>query len=207
MEFVLNLFIRGGPVMWPLLACSLLSLTITVERIIFWLRRNTNENDKNIKLVFDYVEAGDYTRALEIGKEHKCSMVSRMFYAGLEHREHGLAEAMEINAQNEVDRMRQGLAVLDTIVTMAPLLGILGTVTGIIESFDLLGRGGIEDPKAVTGGIAEALITTATGLAIALITLIPLNYFTSKVTESARKLEQFATQLEVAYKKGLASGR
>jgi biopolymer transport protein ExbB len=80
---------------------------------------------------------------------------------------------------------------------MAPLLGILGTVLGIIASFDLLGASGIEDPKAVTGGIAQALITTAAGLAVAIVSLIPLNYFVARTQRETRRLEQIATQFEV----------
>jgi len=94
--------------------------------------------------------------------------------------------------------MKAGLPVLDTIVTMAPLLGILGTVIGIIASFDLLGAAGIEDPKAVTGGIAQALISTAAGLTVALVTLVPFNYFVARTQREAERIARAATQLEIA---------
>ena len=110
---------------------------------------------------------------------------------------------MQVAAENEIARMKRGLNVLDTIITMAPLLGILGTVLGIIESFDLLGMSGIEDPKAVTGGIAQALITTATGLSIALATLVPFNYLVSRVQKATKGLENVTTRFEVAYRRGL----
>ena len=83
-------------------------------------------------------------------------------------------------------------------------LGILGTVLGIIASFQLLGSGGIQDPKAVTGGIAQALLTTATGLAVALITLVPYNYFVARVESAARTIETMATRFEMAFRKGRA---
>ena len=101
--------------------------------------------------------------------------------------------------------MKHGLNVLDTIITMAPLLGILGTVLGIIQSFDLLGQSGIQDPKAVTGGIAQALITTAAGLSVALVTLVPFNILVSRVQRATRLLENVTTQLEIAHRKGLGS--
>lgn len=100
--------------------------------------------------------------------------------------------------------MKKGMAILDTIITMAPLLGILGTVTGIIKSFDLLGAMQMEDPRGVATGIAEALLTTAAGLIIALGTLLPFNYFISRIQQESRRLEQLATQFEVAYRKGCA---
>jgi biopolymer transport protein ExbB len=107
-----------------------------------------------------------------------------------------------VQANQEVERMKKGLGFLDTIVTMAPLLGILGTVLGIIQSFDLLGSTGIQDPKAVTSGIAQALITTAAGLTVALLTLVPFNYFVSRVEASARRIAKIGTQFEVACRRG-----
>ncbi len=188
--------------MWPLLLCSLVSLTISIERMIFWWRHGWRQCVQILDRVFDLVEAGDYDGAIEAGKSGKDSMSMRVLLAGLKHRKHGLTEAMQIAGENEIEKTKQGLSILDTIVTMAPLLGILGTVTGIIKSFDLLGVSLVDNPKAVVGGIAEALITTAAGLVIALVTLIPLNYFMNRSAETARKLEQLATQFEVACKKG-----
>src|SRR3989338_4500378 len=108
---------------------------------------------------------------------------------------------LEMAADDEIDRMKRGMAILDTIITFAPLLGILGTVTGIIASFDFLGQAGIEDPKAVTGGIAQALITTATGLTIALATIIPYNYFVVKLEKAARNIEKCTTSFEIFHKR------
>ena len=87
---------------------------------------------------------------------------------------------------------------LDTIVTVAPLLGILGTVLGIIDSFDLLSDAGIQNPQAVLGGIAQALITTAAGLTVAVISLLPMNYFLSRLQKQAELIADLATQLELA---------
>jgi biopolymer transport protein ExbB len=98
-------------------------------------------------------------------------------------------------------RMRRYLAVLDTMITVAPLLGIFGTVIGIIQSFDVLGTTGIEHPQAVTSGIAQALITTATGLGIAILSVFPFNYFHARAENAAMAIEKYATSLEIVYEK------
>jgi biopolymer transport protein ExbB len=112
-----------------------------------------------------------------------------------------MAKAMETAAADEMERMRRYLVVLDTMITVAPLLGIFGTVLGIISSFDLLGRSGIQDPSAVTGGIAQALITTASGLGIAILSVFPYNYFNARAEKAALAVEKYATSLEIVYEK------
>jgi biopolymer transport protein ExbB len=198
-----NLFIRGGFVMWPLLACSLLSATVTLERVRFWWRerRRGRPGSRMVAEIFSLAEAGSFDAALGLEREG-LGAEARMLLDGLENREHGLREGMEAAAADEVERMRRGLGVLDTIITMAPLLGILGTVIGIILAFDFLGARGIADPKAVTSGIAQALITTAAGLAVALVTLVPYNVLVHKVEVTARALAKTGTRFEVACKKG-----
>ncbi len=200
MEFIGDIFDKGGPVMWPLLACSLISLTVALERLIFWWREERRKYQNLIDQIFSLTDRGMYDEAIAL-RTTGLGACASILVSGLVHRNHGLSESMQVEADDQVQKMKKGLAVLDTIITMAPLLGILGTVLGIIVSFNLLGASGIEDPKAVTGGIAQALITTATGLTIALVTLIPFNYFITRVQKEAKKLEQVATQFEVAYKK------
>jgi biopolymer transport protein ExbB len=97
--------------------------------------------------------------------------------------------------------MGRFMGVLDTMITVAPLLGILGTVLGIIESFSMLDSFGIENPRAVTGGIAQALITTASGLTIAIVTVFPYNYFNSRMEKAAKIIEKYATSFEIVYER------
>jgi len=97
--------------------------------------------------------------------------------------------------------MRRFNGVLDTMITVAPLLGIFGTVLGIIISFEMLGTAGIENPQAVTAGIAQALITTAAGLGIAILSVFPYNYFNARVENAALNIEKYATSLEIVYEK------
>jgi biopolymer transport protein ExbB len=107
---------------------------------------------------------------------------------------------MEVAAEAEIERMTRGLNILDTIITMAPLLGILGTVIGIINSFELLSHSGIQNPKAVTGGIAQALITTAAGLTVAILTLVPFNFFVAKVKKATKEINKAVVRFEAAYR-------
>ncbi len=199
---MLELMYKGGPVMWPLLACSVVALAIIFERLIFWMLVSLNKNQKLINRIFTLTENGDFDPAVAEGDNSRC-LVCRILTAGLAHRNYGLAQSLEAAAMHEIEKMKHRLSVLDTIITAAPLLGILGTVSGIIISFDLLGNAGIEDPKAVTGGIAQALITTAAGLTIAIVTLLPYNALTRKVEKVTRHLEQLITCYEVTVQKGL----
>jgi biopolymer transport protein ExbB len=112
-----------------------------------------------------------------------------------------MAKAMESAAAEEIKGMQQYMAVIDTMITVAPLLGIFGTVIGIILSFEMLGAAGIENPQAVTAGIAQALITTAAGLGIAILSVFPFNYFNSRIEKAALDIEKYATSLEIVYEK------
>lgn len=198
---MLEFFTRGGPVMYPLLICSLISMTIVIERIIFWIREAKRRDRRLLDKVLDASGRGDLDGALDLGKGSRDSIVKVICY-GLEHHAISRVNALEMAAADAIERMKRGLPILDTIITMAPLLGILGTVMGIIESFDLLGHSGIEDPKAVTGGIAQALITTAAGLTVALITLVPYNYLLAKVDRAVRDMEKYITSLEIYCQQG-----
>ena len=197
-----ELMIKGGPVMWPLLACSVVALAVVFERLLFWLVVSIRKNQKLVNRIFTLTEEGDFDTAINEGQSTRC-LVCRILTAGLAHRNYGLVQSLEAAAMHEVEKMKRYLSVLDTIITLAPLLGILGTVSGIIISFDLLGTAGIEDPKAVTGGIAQALLTTAAGLAIAIVALLPYNALTRKVEKVTRYLEQLVTCYEVTVQKGM----
>jgi biopolymer transport protein ExbB len=195
-------FARGGPIMWPLLICSVLSLAIIFERARFWWRVNRRKDGNLLDSIFELVERGDHQGAITSGTGAK-DIEGRVLMAGLLNHDHGLKESMEAEAVEQIERMKSGMNVLDTIITMAPLLGILGTVLGIIESFDLLSLSGIQDPKAVIGGISQALITTASGLTVALVTLMPYNYYLTRIESAVRRIEKVGTRFELAYQKGL----
>ena len=197
-----ELMAKGGPVMWPLLVCSLLSLMITIERLVWQWRRSRRRSNGLGQKIIECAGLGRFSQAIELGEGSR-DATARVLIAGLRQQKHGLAEAMQIAAEAYLAQMRRGLGALDTIITLAPLLGILGTVTGIIQSFELLGDAGIEQPREVVGGIAQALITTAAGLTIAVLTLITFNWFVSRVERSASDLQTRATQLEIACRRGM----
>lgn len=187
-----ELFWAGGPLMWPLLCCSILSLTVILERFWFWLRLHPET---------DVVHADSILVA--IAKDKTCTpqmekpgVICKVLLAGLSCGAELAGKAMEIVAMGTVARMRRGMTILDTIITIAPMLGIIGTVLGIIGSFDALAQAG-GDPKSVISGIAEALITTATGLSISVLTVFPYNYFCARIERVQDLIEMYATHLEI----------
>lgn len=202
-QHTLDLFEKGGPIMWPLLVCSVIAVSLAIERVISLARINMAADDGLIEELFSLVSKGNCESAVEIG-EVSPDPAAVVIVQGLKHRDHGLSDAMQMEAERQLDGMRHGLSVLDTIITMSPLLGILGTVTGIIKSFNLLQDIGLQDPRMATGGISEALITTAAGLVVALATLIPYNYLQSRIRRIARRVEHSATQIEVAFRQGVS---
>jgi len=197
---MIDLFIKGGPVMYPLLACSVLALTVIIERALFWIREDMRRNQALVDQVLELCRLGNWE---ELRNQVKGSMdyVVRILVSGIVHREFSMGKAMETAAADEIQRMRRYLIILDTMITIAPLLGIFGTVTGIITSFELLGTGGIQNPQAVTAGIAQALITTAAGLAIAIPSVFAYNHFNARAEKAALTIEKYATSLEIVYEK------
>jgi biopolymer transport protein ExbB len=197
---MIEFFIKGGPLMYPLLACSLISLTVIIERTFFWMREDMRRNRRLVEEVLELCRKGDWEE-VRIKVAGSLDHVIRVMVSGILHREFSMTKAMESAAAEEIGRMKRYLGVLDTMITVAPLLGILGTVIGIITSFEMLGSTGIDHPEAVTGGIAQALITTAAGLSIAILSLLPFNYFNSRVDRAANDIEVYATSLEIVYGK------
>lgn len=187
--------------MYPLLACSLVSLTLILERSLFWFRQKRGADNVAVDEVLELVRLKEYQK-IKTRAEGTVDFVVRVLVCGLVHRDYDLSKAMEMAAMEEIKKMKRYLPVLDTLITAAPLLGILGTVIGIIHSFDMLGHAGIQDPQAVTSGIAQALITTAAGLMIAIFTLFPYNYFMSMVEKAAVRIEKYATSLEIVHNGG-----
>ena len=193
MSAFIAIIIKGGIVMIPLLACSLISLALTIERFVFWAKLKTKDV---LDQILSLVEKGEFEQALKLGK-NSSQPIARVLAAGIAHRNPAPAKAMEALAQAEIPVLKSRLGVLDTIVTLAPLLGLLGTVVGMIGSFDVMSEAGMGQPHAITGGVAEALIATATGLLIAILTLVSYNYFTAKVEREMDRMEHFSSSLEL----------
>ena len=201
---MLDFFQKGGPVMYLLLGCSLAAMTVIIERIIFWSREKRHRDRRLIDDILAHAERGDYNEGARLGSGSNDS-IARVLICGIAHRNFSLNSALEMAAAAEIKRMRRFMNVLDTMVTVSPLLGIFGTVTGIIRSFEAMGAAVTPNPVAVSGGIAEALITTATGLLIAIPSLAFFNYFNSKMEDAVHEIETYSTSLEIVHEKNKAN--
>lgn len=193
MSAFVAILVKGGPVMIPLACCSIISLAVILERGWFWWRlRDRDAGRRTLELA----AAGKWEDAMETARAAS-SPLARILAAGIEHRNPSPALAMEAAAKEELARMRHYLPVLDTIVTLSPLLGLLGTVTGMISAFGVMSSSGITQPHAITGGVAEALIATAAGLGIAIATLVPYNYFSARAERALDEIERSGSRLEL----------
>jgi len=198
----MELFKAGGPVMWPVLLVSFLSLTVVVERLIFIVRENAARDHDTVEKMLEKVENRDVEGAVALGQKSK-DFVARVLVYALSNKDTSMSNAFVRASNQELARFQQGLSTLDTVITAAPLLGLLGTVTGMMGTFGKLGEGGDIASKAagITGGVAEALIATACGLAIAVCSLFPFNYLNSRVEEARHEIEDVSNALELIIKK------
>jgi len=191
---MINLLISGGWMMIPILGCSLLALTISIERFVYF--KNFGASGLAPKML-SLIEQEKFTDALAVA-ENQTSPVLHVISTGVLQRSNRPTTAMEAAAIAEVTKMKRGLPVLDTIITLGPLLGLLGTIIGMIDSFGIMSESGLGNPHAVTGGVAEALICTAAGILVAITTLIPYNFFLARMEEETEKIEHYATKTEAA---------
>ena len=196
MGFISNAFdflSKGGPVMVPLLFCSIVSVSVMIERYIRLRSESTQgrhlmeQLEKNLALnkYFDAVQACEADHTL----------LGDMLATGIKCQEQRQAErCMEEHALKAMPVLYKHLSILDTIITIAPLLGLLGTVTGMIRAFHVIStKSGLSTPTAITGGVAEALIATATGLFIAIVTLVGYNYLTERAKLIVSDMEIYGT--------------
>jgi len=193
---MIEIFLKGGPVMWPLLLTSIVTLGVVIDRLWFIYQEKRSRQPQVVENILECLEAGLTDNAAEVGA-NSTDFVARTLTYALNHRDTSLSQAILRVSSIELKRFSRGLPVLDTVITLAPLLGLLGTVTGMIHSFGLLGNSELSAPTAITGGIAEALIATAFGLGIAICALLPFNYLNARQEEARHELEDATTQLEL----------
>ncbi len=194
-NIVVDFFHKGGPVMWPILLCTVAAISVVGERTVWWWYASRQRDHKTLMKIMDALQKGDVDAAGRMAKGSHDPVI-QMVDHGLNDHETSLQVAMQAAAGAVLRRAGRFLPVMDTLVTLAPLLGLLGTVTGIMRSFTSMGGAELAVAK-VTGGIGEALIATACGLGIAIIALIPLNYFGGKVAGLQYELETAASNVEV----------
>lgn len=184
--------------MWPLLLTSIITVSVVIERIVFIILESRKRDESSVQKILTLIEAGDADSATAVGQRTQ-DFVARVLTAGLIHRGESFTNALLRASNHELKRFNRGLSVLDTVITLAPLLGLLGTVTGMIHSFGLLGGQELGAPTAITGGIAQALIATAFGLGIAITALIPFNYLNARLEEARHEIEDVATHVELLF--------
>ncbi len=189
-DAIARLMDQGGWVMWPLIGLSIVALTIIFERCWFWLTTNHPWRVSRYQRVGRHLRRGETAEAralIETDTSVYGRMVGRMIGEGAS--DAAITEA----AESQRPRMERFMPTLGTIITAAPLLGILGTVTGIISSFRVLGESeALTDPNKIGAGIAEALLTTAAGLMIALVVLFPYNAFRAQIDRTLSRMEALA---------------
>ena len=197
-NIVFEFVMKGGPVMGPILICAIVAIAVVGERIFWWCRESRKRDPQKMEQLLAALENSDVAAARKIAEGSEDPVI-RMMRRGLNHAGHvhgSMLGALQLAAGTELKRAGRFLTVMDTLVTLAPLLGLLGTVTGLMRAFLNIGSAELS-VTGVTGGIGEALIATACGLGIAIFSLIPFNFFTAKLTQLQFELETAATNVEV----------
>lgn len=196
---MLDYFVKGGLTMYPLLALSIASLAVVVERILA-LRRASSDTEAFMGEISRAIEAEQYEAALETARGGRGSM-ARIFTEGLEKVRKGRAEvekAIEARGNLEVGKLERGLAFLKAVVQTAPLLGFYGTVSGMIKAFESMGLRGLADTSSMALGISEALITTAAGLLVAIPVAFAVSLFVGKIGRFVQEMEEGSLRLVAA---------
>ncbi|MBA4148706.1 MAG: MotA/TolQ/ExbB proton channel family protein [Verrucomicrobia bacterium] len=194
-HIAIEFFVAGGPIMWPILGTFMVAIAVVGERILWWARLGRNRDPLRLQDVLAAAEQGDFRRASSLAQGSEDPVVHTIWH-GLNHVNSSLQGALQVAAGVELQKAGRFQSTLDTLVTLAPLLGLLGTVTGIMGAFTAIGGDELAIGK-VTGGIGEALIATACGLGIAILCLIPFNLFNAKVAKLQFDLETAATNIDV----------
>jgi biopolymer transport protein ExbB len=194
-NIVFQFFLKGGPVMWPILVCALAAVAVFGERTFWWWRESRKRDVRRREKLLAALENSDVEEGQRLAQGSEDPVI-RMIRQSLNHEHTSIPVALQMAAGIEMERAGRFLNVLDTLVTLAPLLGLLGTVTGLMRAFLKIGSAELS-VVAVTGGIGEALIATACGLLIAIVSLVPLNYFSGKLARLQFELETAASNVEV----------
>jgi biopolymer transport protein ExbB len=184
---IVEKFFEGGPVMWPILAVLIVAIAVVLERLFWWTREGSRRDPAKLDKVYGALEQGNISAAANLARGSSDPLI-RTVWHGLNHVHSSVEGALQVSTGEEIQRAGRFMSVMDTTITLAPLLGLLGTVTGIMGAFNAVQSGGL-DPSKVSGGIGEALIATACGLGIAMFTLIFFNYYNARVARLQFELE------------------
>ncbi|KAF3886080.1 MULTISPECIES: MotA/TolQ/ExbB proton channel family protein [Nostocales] len=205
-----NLFAAGGLVMWPLLAFSVLAVALIIERIRFWVKVNTRQS-LVVREVLNLYRLNNVVGAIDKLRKNADLPMSRIFLTALELEEPTPEEfrlALESEAQAEIPLLKRFQNLFETIISLAPLLGLLGTVLGLIVSFASLNIGDVGGSRTagVTAGISEALVSTASGLIVAIFTLLFANTFRGLYQREIARIQEYGGELELLYRRRYERG-
>lgn len=200
---VVEIFRTGGPAMWPLLALSILALSVIIERLWFWVRILTQEREI-VDRVLNTASA-NWGSATDLAKRATNQPIGRFLYAPLRLSRPDpevFRLALEATAEDELASMRQGEKVLEAVIALAPLLGLLGTVLGLIQSLSSIRLGdlGTSAAAGVPLGIGQSLISTATGLIVAIASLVFYRLFQGFVVNQVKVFRRAGSDLELLYR-------
>jgi biopolymer transport protein ExbB len=190
---MIEFFYKGGPIMWPILLTSIIAVTVVIDRLFFVVRERLRRDPRVVREVLGKVENGDYAGAARLGEASKDFVARTLTYA-LTHRDKSVSDALLRAAAWELKRFNRGISILDTVITLAPPL-----VCWKCYGHDplLVFGGGDRSSQAIAVGIAEALIATASGLAVAILALLPFNYMNAQLEEARNDIQDAATHLEL----------
>lgn len=205
-----GIFSAGGVVMYPLLAFSLLAIALILERIAFW-QRLTKRQNRMTREVLKLYPHDPQSAFLKLEQNSDLPM-ARIFLAALELEQPTPEEfrlALESAAQAELPTLKRFGTVFETVISISPLLGLLGTILGLMDAFAALRIGdiGSTNTTGVTGGISEALISTVAGLCVALFTLLFANTFRGLYRRQLASIQEYGGKLELLYRRYYAHGR
>ena len=199
-------FTKGGPIMYPIALVAIIMLAVVAERGIFWFLLGRRRDSAQLESTLGAMENSDFKGAVAQTRQSQDPVV-RMIYHGLTHVHGSLQGALQVAAGMEIKRAGRFMVLIDTCITLAPLLGLLGTVTGIMGSFQKMGESSIAGAMTeIQGGIGEALIATAAGLGIAIIGVFFLNIYNEMMEKLKFDLETAATNVEVMVTKAKQEG-
>ena len=188
---------KGGPILWIILGLSVVAAIIIIERLLFFRKIRVDE-EKLISRLKSSLQKGHYDEALSICDNNPYP-ITNLMKVGIEHKDfakHIQKDIITDAANQEIPRLEKYLSALGTIAHIAPLLGLLGTVTGNIQAFGVLGKfGSVGDPGILAKGISEALITTAGGIIVSVPTIVFYNYLVNKVNHIIIRLENRVNEL------------
>jgi biopolymer transport protein ExbB len=193
---MIDMVIKGGPIMVPILLCSVIALAIAVERCLS-LRRNRILRYDILQRIEELLRDRKIPEATTLCKRYPSSMTRILLAAILNHDKtrQDIKEIIEDAGRHEIPVLERYLTILGTIASIAVLLGLLGTIIGMIKTFNAIAALGYGHPEALAGGISEALIATAAGLAVAIPTLVLYNFFTSKVDALVIDMEKHSLRM------------